>query len=109
MIGVDGRVMVHIMSGRSLLAWIVAHFGSKSANGMIVGFSFAFIALFNACHCAFWSSGGHGGLFVSSVIVTSPPDPGGSLTDWNSLSFGYFRKPGFTRPSGVPGRSGCGP
>src|SRR6202171_2949591 len=71
-IGVDGRVMVHIKSGRSLLAWMVAHLGSKSANGMWMTLSLTFIALFSAWSWAFCSSGGQGGLLVSTVSVTSP-------------------------------------
>src|SRR5579859_7878271 len=70
--------------------------------------SLAFIALLSACCWAFCSSGGHGGLLVSTVSVTSPPAPGGSLTAWNSV-LGYEIQPGLTSPSGVPGRSGARP
>src|SRR5205823_1433862 len=87
---------------------MVAHFGSKSANGMWMTLSLTFIALFSACSWAFCSSGGQGGLLVSSVSVTSPPDPGGSLTAWKSV-FGYEVQPGLMSPSGLPGRSGAGP
>src|SRR6266851_3742350 len=97
-IGVDGRVIVHIRSGRSLLAWMVAHFGSKSANGMWMTLSLTFIALLSACSWA----------FCSRVGVTSPPEPGGSLTAWKSV-FGYEVQPGLMSPSGLPGRSGVGP
>ena len=61
--------------------------------------SLTFIALFSACSWAFCSSGGHGGLFVSTVRETSPPAPGGSLTAWKSV-FGYLVKPGLTWSSG---------
>src|SRR5919202_2544390 len=76
---------------------------------MTIGFSRAFMALFSACHCAFCSIGGHGGLLVCSVIETSLPDPGGSLTDWKRFFLGYLIQPGLTRPSALPGRSGAGP
>src|SRR6266851_896069 len=87
---------------------MVAHFGSKSANGIWMTLSLTFIALFSACNWAFCSSGGHGGLLVWRVSVTSPPAPGGSLTAWNRV-FGYLIQPGLIKPSGLPGRSGAGP
>src|SRR4030081_3747266 len=69
-IGTSGRVIVHIRSGRSLLAWTVAHLALNSPNGIIVTFNLAFMALLTACHEAFSLSGGIGGLLVSSVTFT---------------------------------------
>src|SRR5207302_10378877 len=68
-----------------------------------------FIALASACIWKFSPSGGHGGLLLSMVIVTSPPAPGVSLTDWKSRCLGYLIQPGLTNPSVLPGRSGGGP
>src|SRR5260370_36471363 len=68
-----------------------------------------FIALASACIWKFSPSGGHGGLLLWTVIVTSPPAPGVSLTDWKSCCLGYLIQPGLTNPSALPGRSGGGP
>src|SRR5260370_34029778 len=68
-----------------------------------------FIALASACICVFSPSGGQGALLLSTVIVTAPPAPGASLTDWKSWLLGDFVQPGLTNPSVVPGRSGGGP
>src|SRR3979490_2365455 len=68
-----------------------------------------FIALASACIWVFSPSGGQGGLLLSTVIVTSPPAPGASLTDWKSCCLGYLIQPGLTNPCVLPGRSGDGP
>jgi len=51
--GVEGRVIVHIMSGRSFPACSAAHLASKSAKGIMMMFTFALSALLIACHWLF--------------------------------------------------------